>query len=153
VLIAGTGLVGCGGPVPIYAPTTGGYLGASISPKRQWVAAGDLYGAPAAVDGNLTTAARSDYQYDGAELTIDLNAVCLFQTVVIDHGQQEHGHCRRVAVSTSLDGQAFTEQHQVAGTRRITILSLPKPVLARHVRLRAVRAGKQPWSIAEVFLQ
>jgi len=59
----------------------------------------------------------------------------------------------RVAVATSLDGEAFVERHQAPGTRRVTILSLPEPVLARYVRVRAARPGDQPWSLAEVFLQ
>ena len=87
------------------------------------------------------------------ELTIDLKEMVLFQMVVIDHGRDEHGYCRRVGVATSADGEAFADRHPAPGTRRLTILSLPEPVLARYVRLRVVRPGPRPWSIAEVFLQ
>ena len=152
LLIAGACLPGCGAS-PVYYPTTGGYLGADISPKGTWSAHGSLSNAAAATDGDLSTAARSDYNYRSAAITIDLKKACLFQTVIIDHGNAEHGHCRKVALATSLDGKIFIDRYAAPGTRRITILCTPGPVLARYVRLQAVAPGPRPWSIAEVYLQ
>lgn len=145
------GVAGCSAAPPIYAPTNRGY--SDVPSKDTWTARGNLTRPHSAIDGNLITLAQSDEQYRNAELTIDLKRMSLFQTVIVDHGRAPHGHCRRVAVATSVDGRFFTDRYQCPGTRRVTILSLPQPVLCRYVRLRAVKAGVRPWSIAEVFLQ
>ncbi len=153
LLWASAGMIGCEGAPAIYTPTGGGYLGAEISPKNSWAVRGHLANPPAAADGNLATFARSDYAYRGAELTIDLKKVCLFQTVIIDHGIHEHEYCPRTAVATSVDGAIFTDRLAAPGTRRVTVLCLPGPVLARYLRLRAEVPGPRPWSIAEVYVQ
>lgn len=144
--------VGCE-VTPIYKPTTGGYFGADITPKNTWSARGNLTNPAAAIDENLATAARSNYQYAGAELTIDLKRVCLFQTVIIEHGAARAGHCRSVDISTSIDGKTFSNRNTSPGTRRVTIVSLPKATLARYVRIKAARPGRSRWAIAEVYLQ
>ena len=146
-------IAGCDQVGGIYRPTTGGYLGADISPKNTWVARGDLQNPSAAIDDDMATAARSDYEYSGAAITIDLRRPCVFQTVVVDHGAGEHGHASKVAVATSADGRSFIDRHVSPGKRRVTILCLPKPVLARYLRLRVTAPGVQPWNIAEIYLQ
>jgi hypothetical protein len=146
-------LAGCDNVGGIYRSTTGGYLGADISPKNTWLVRGDLQNPLAAVDEDMATAARSDYDYSGAAITIDLRRPCVFQTVVVDHGAGEHGHASKVAVATSADGKSFTDRHVSPGKRRVTILCLPKPVLARYLRLRVTAPGVQPWNIAEIYLQ
>ena len=154
VLLFLTGVVvGCDVVAPIYNPSTGGYLGADITPKDTWTVRGDLANPAAAIDQDLATAARSNYQYRGAELIIDLKKVCLFQTVIIEHGAARSGHCRSVDVSTSVDGKIFNNKYVAPGTRRITIISLPAPTLARYVRIKAVKPGRSRWAIAEVYLQ
>ncbi len=147
------GLVGCDQAVPVYTATTGGYLGADISSKRLWRLTGEMANPQAAADEDLTTSAQSDYNSAGAALTIDLGRPCLFQTVILDHGNARDGHARRIAVAVSMDGRTFIDQHVGPGKRRVTIVSLPKPVLARYVRVRVVGSGPQPWSVAEVYLQ
>ena len=146
-------IAGCNHVGGIYRSTTGGYLGADISKKNTWLARGDLQNPSAAIDGDMATAARSDYDYSGATITIDLGRPCLFQTVIVDHGAGEHGHASTVAVSTSADGKNFIDRHVSPGKRRVTILCLPKPVLARYLRLWVKSPGVQPWNIAEIYLQ
>lgn len=146
-------IAGCNQVGGIYRSTTGGYLGADITPKKSWQAKGDLHNPGAAIDDDLTTAARSDYQYLGATITVDLRRPCLFQTVILDHGAGEHGHAGKVTVATSMDGKSFLDRHVSPGKRRVTVLCLPKPVLARYVRLRVAAPGAEPWNIAEIYLQ
>ncbi len=145
--------IGCEGPMPIYSRTAGGYGGAEAAQKSSWLAQGDFHDPQFAMDGNLRTVARTDPAYQGAQLIIDLKEPVLFQTVIIDHGPDEHGHPRKVGLATSTDGTVFLQRYQGPGTRRVTILSLPQPVLARYLRLEALQSGAQPWSIAEIFLQ
>ncbi len=146
-------LSGCDDVGQVYRPTTGGYLGTDISPKRTWLVTGELLDVTSAADSDFTTSARSDYEYSGATLTVDLRRVCLFQTVILEHGASEHGHPRKLAVATSIDGKTYTLRHTAPGKRRVTILSLPEPVLARYVRLRVVQPGPRPWNVAEIYLQ
>jgi hypothetical protein len=143
---------GCA-PAAIYTATEGGYAGIKITPKSTWSVRGSLPAPRAAIDGELATIARSDYDYTGAELIIDLKQPCMFQTVVIEHGGEDRGFCRRVAVATSLEGKLWLIRHTAPGTRRVTLVSLPQVVLARYVRLRVLQPGSRPWAVAEVFLQ
>jgi hypothetical protein len=106
-----------------------------------------------AIDQNVATAAVSSAPDGKGTITIDLSKPCLFNMVVIEHGGNEMGFARRVAVLTSLDGEIFTQRYAGLGTRRVTVLYLGAPVLARFVRLRALVAGDQAWSVAEVYLQ
>jgi hypothetical protein len=151
-LAAATGGGGCG---EIYRPWTGGMYGAKISPKTTWRASGSVSNPQAAIDEDLATVARSGYRYAGAELLIDLQQNCLFDTIVIDHGEEDRdGYARRLEVATSLTGKSFPKrkQHQAAGTRRITHLLLPKPVLARYLRLRVITPGRRAWAVGEVYV-
>ncbi len=152
-LVAAAALLGAGCTVSdIQTPWIGGKFGAKIEPKKAWTASGNVTDAPAAIDGNLTTAARSSLRPAGAVLTIDLKKACLFQVVIIDHGEAQDGCARRVSVATSTGGSRYTDRHAAAGTRRLTYLLLPKPVVARYVRLTVVTPGGRPWSVGEVFI-
>lgn len=153
IAIALAALAGCDGTGQVYAPTTGGYLGADISPKGQWKVVGTLANLDRITDEDMTTAATAGGAGGPAELTIDLGRACVFQTVIIDHGRGQYGYCRKVAASSSVNGKVFLDQYAGPGTRRVTILCLPQPVLARHLRLRVVEPGAQPWNVAEVYLQ
>ncbi len=152
VFLAGV-MVGCDVVAPVYRQSTGGYLGANITLKNTWSVRGDLANPAAAADEDLSTFARSNHGYTGAELIIDLKKVCLFQTVILEHGAARNGHCRKADISTSVDGKHFSNKYVVPGTRRVTIISLPAPTLARYVRIKVVRPGRSRWAIAEVYIQ
>ena len=96
VLASAAGTIGCDNATPIYVRTHGGYGGVGLADKRAWTARGGLTRPQAATDGDLSTIARTARQYDFVELTIDLKQMVLFQTVVIDHGRDEHGGGSRV---------------------------------------------------------
>ncbi len=153
-VIATAGLVsavlggGCGGPTY----DTGRAEAAAISPRSAWQATGDLRSVAAAIDQNVATAAVSIETTGRGTITIDLSKPCLFNMVIIEHGADEMGFAPRLAVLTSMDGQTYTQRYLGVGTRRVTILYLGGPVLARYVRLRALTAGQRPWSVAEVYL-
>lgn len=125
----------------------------SVSPRSRWQASGDLRDVQKAIDGSLATAAVSPSTYHNAQITIDLGKSCVFNFVAIDHGADELGFCRRVAVLVSQDGKNFAQVEAVPGTRRVTVINLVSPVLARYVRLVAVVPGDRPWSIAEIYIQ
>ena len=145
-------IAGCGPASTIYTGSRG-FLAASVTPKSMWRAFGDVIDPAAAVDGNVGTAATSGREYTGHAVTIDLGKACLFQTVIIEHGRSDLGYARTVEVATSTHGSGFQTKYTTHGTRRATIISLPRPVLARYLRLRAVRADDRPWSLAEVYIQ
>jgi hypothetical protein len=140
---------GCGGP--IYQD--GRSEAAVITMRSTWRASGDLRNVAAAIDENISTAAVSAETSGRGTITLDLGKACLFNMVVIEHGPDEMGFATRVAVLTSIDGENFTQRIIGIGTRRVTILYLGGPVLARYVRLRALTSGQRPWSVAEVYLQ
>ena len=124
-----------------------------VSKRRLWRASGELKRPELATDGRLDTAAISTLSYAGATLTIDLGKPSLFNLVVIDHGRNHFGFCRRVGILTSSDGKTYTQRYAAPGTRRLTTLLLPRHVLARYVRLQAIVPGDNPWSVAEVYFQ
>ena len=143
---------GCGGGSSVNYSGKGA-PGSAITDRKLWRAGGDLRDAGKAIDGDLRTAAVSGASYGTAAITIDLGKPCVFNRVIVEHGPDEYGFPRRMAVATSLDGEQFTRQTEVPGKRRVTILCLPKPVLARYLRLRVTAPGVQPWNIAEIYLQ
>ena len=149
LLACGIFCIGCGGQ--IY--NDGRSQGSVITPRSAWRAGGDLRSPPFAIDGDVNTAASSIASDGRGSLTIDLGKPCVFNMIIIDHGQNEFGYARRVAVLTSMDGQSFTQRYAAAGTRRATILCPATPIIARFVRLQAMVAGSQPWSVAEVYIQ
>lgn len=152
-LLAGwlAALTGCGGE--IYTGDSKP-VAAVVTDKRLWKASGTIPDAGKAIDGDMGTAALSRNSYDNAYITIDLSKPCLFNLVIIDQGpSQQYGFPRRVAVLTSMDGQNFIYRYAAPGTRRVTLLYLPSPVLARYVRLQAIVQGDQPWSLGEIYLQ
>jgi hypothetical protein len=142
-------ILGCSG-LPDYQTHS-----SEISPRAKWIIVGTrgIEDAAKALDGDRGTAAVSGASYDKAHITIDLGKVCLFNMVVIDHGPNEYGFCGRVAVLTSLDNNAYTPRRSEPGTRRVSIVSLIKPELARYVRIRADAEGSRPWSLGEIYLE
>jgi len=106
-----------------------------------------------AADGATATASVTMHNsYEGAELTIDLGRPCVFNHVAVEHGPDEFGFARQVALLTSSDGRNFQEQRRVAGQRKVTNILLVKAALARYIRLRVAVPGNRPWSVAEVVL-
>ncbi len=151
--LLGAGVVtGCGPSGPIYRDA-GGIIPSSVTPKANWVASGDPQRPAAAIDGDVTTAAATTGSYVGQALTIDLTKACLFQMVVVEHGSQEQGFAGSVEVAVSTDGQSFQTEYTVPGTRRVTIICLPQPTLARYIRLRVLRPGPAPWHLAEIYIR
>lgn len=124
-----------------------------VTARSQWKASGNVVDAAKAIDGSLGTRAVSRQLQEDPQITIDLGLKCLFNMVVIEHGQDEHGYARRVAVSTSRDGKNFTHRHSAPGNRRVTHVAIITPVLARYVRISAVGKGSRPWSLAEIRIQ
>jgi len=146
-LLAGAALVGCDGPWDRTA------LAARVSPRSMWKATGNLDDPPKAIDGKIGTVTVGGDSGRPAYLTIDLGKVCLFNMIAVDHGAEEMGFCRRLAVGSSLDGKTFTDHYIAVGTRRITTICLQSPVLARYIRLRVLASGGRPWAVAEVYVQ
>ena len=142
---------GCVGPM--HGETARKTPAAAITPRASWTAYGLLENPELAIDDKVNTAAVSKDSYAGATLTIDLGKPCLFNMVVVDHGFRKDGFCRQMALLTSMDGRQFHQGHTVYGTRRLTIVALVAPRMARYVRLEAVQPGAEPWAVAEVYLQ
>ena len=126
---------------------------AAISPKQTWKASGGLRTPENAIDGRLSTAAQTGHSYANRSIVIDLGKVCMFNTIIIEHGNDEFGYCRRVGIYTSIDGKEYTHRTSLPGTRRVSIFALVTPVLGRYIRLQAVTPGNSSWSIAEVHLR
>jgi len=142
---------GCVGP--IYHPTGQKPLAARITPRQEWRIQSDLHDPAYAVDGQLSTISQSGYDYDNATITIDLGKVCLLNMVVIDHGEKEHGFCRRLVLLTSTNGKKFVRRHISPGNRRVSIVCLMIPTLVRYVKLQVISQGQEPWAIAEIYIQ
>ncbi len=126
---------------------------AAMPPRRTWTVSESSGFADAnrLLDNNRATAASA--VEDGASVTIDLGEVSMFNLVIVDHGHKQNACAGRVAVYTSLDGLNFTHRFTGPGTRYLSYYSLVAPSLARYVRLTVVREGRQPLSIAEVYLR
>jgi hypothetical protein len=144
-------LAGCSGQV--YDPAAGAALPGAIPNRYTWRASGDFPKPVFAIDGDVNTVTSTVASYGNASMTIDLGKASIFNMVVMDHGVYEYGFPRRVAVLTSLDGKNFSYRFAGPGTRRVTILSLMTPTMARYVKLQAVEPGDKPWSIAELYFQ
>ncbi len=126
---------------------------AAVSPRSQWTVTGDLQDLDAVIDVSNGTAAVSDADYAGAQITIDLGKPCLFNMVVVEHGRGRTGFSRRMKVLTSMDGENFQPRASVPGTRRVTTACLMTPVLAKYVRLKAEVPGDEPWAIVGVRIR
>jgi len=125
----------------------------SISPPPSWRLSGRVPNVTLAVDNDRSTASVSSLVRSDTEITIDLQKACVFNTVHVHHGSMEDGYCARVAVLTSLDGVNFTLQQEVPGTKVVTTLMIIRPILARYVKVKALRQGPGAWSVAEIYLQ
>jgi len=144
--------VAAGGCNPEYDSRTK-FPAAAISDRTTWKAGGSVRTPQNAIDGDLSTAAVTGYPYDNRSVVIDLGKVCVFNTIVVEHGSDEFGFCQRVGISTSIDGKEYTHRATVPGTRKVSIFALVTPVLGRYVRLQAIVPGSRPWSLAEVYLR
>jgi len=144
---------GCEPTGNLYLHRGARFAASAISDPRTWRLSGEIRDVRLAVDGDRSTAAVSRLIHENTSITIDLRKACLFNTVFIHHGLMTDGYCGRVAVLTSLDGRTYTPQFEAPGTPTVTSLLIIKPVLARYVRLKALRQGPGAWSIAEIYLQ
>ena len=154
-MLAGCVLLGsgCGAGGNLYLHRAEKPPAASISDPRTWRLSGSLRDVRLAVDGDRSTAAVSTLVRENTSVIIDLQKACLFNAVFVHHGSMADGYCGRVAVLTSLDGKNFTPRIEAPGTREVTSLLIIKPVLARYVKLQALRQGPGTWSVAEIYLQ
>lgn len=150
MIVLGAGIPGIGCSGPIYRD--GRAEAALITPRDTWRLSGDMKSVFLAADQNISTAAVSGDSSGRGTITIDLGKPCVFNMVIIEHGEDEMGFAPHVAVLTSLDGQVFTQNCVGVGTRRVTILYLGGPALARYVRLQALTVGQRPWTVAEIYL-
>jgi len=147
-------ILGCTTVPPYPLPHEREGLPSWLSPRGQWrISASGIENPQRALDDERGTAAVSGPSYHHAHVTIDLGKPCLFNLVVIDHGSDEFGFCGRMAVLTSTDGSAYQLQRSEPGTRRVSIVCLIRPTMARYVRIRAEEQGPRPWSLAEIYLQ
>ena len=151
-MVLAVGIAGVAGCAGSYEHGATG-LASAVTSRSEWRVSGDLREIVRAVDGQRGSAARAENGRSNTQITIDLGKTCLFNLVVVDHGPNEHGFCGRVALLTSLDGRSFTRRTVIQGTRRVTIFSLVTPTLGRHIRLQAIEAGSEPWSIGEIYVQ
>ena len=150
-VLAAIAATGCG-VSPIYhhqAPLNR----AGISNRSQWRASGGMLQPGNAIDGDVNTSARARIANQGGSLTVDLAKASLFNMVVLDHGNNNLSYRGEIVVLTSLGGEHFTRRYAVPATRRVSIVCLPSPVLARFVRVEMSRPSGTSWAIAEMYLQ
>ena len=152
VLLLALCVCGCASSSPVYRQGEG-LLPSAITAKDRWTITGTLPNIQSAIDDDLTTAAMSNRPRAGDSVTIDLAKPCLMQTLIVEHGAGENGYAHMVQVATSTDGVRFDVQYETLGTRQVTLILLPTPVLARFIRIRAIKPGRQPWSVAEIYVQ
>ncbi|MCE5326978.1 MAG: discoidin domain-containing protein [Planctomycetaceae bacterium] len=150
--LAAAGLLAAGCDSELESDAVHKYPAARISPKNAWTIKSDLADAAAAIDGNYATAATSSDVYASSTIVLDLGKTCMFNTVVIEHGE-ELGYCRRLTVATSIDGKTYTQRMTGPGNRKTTIVAIVTPVLARYVQIKAVIPGNRAWSVSEIDLQ
>ena len=121
--------------------------------SNSWAVSSNFGDAKVINDGSVGTCLVTPNTNDSAYIVVDMGKRCLFNQVIIDHGSNELGCARRVAVYTSLDGREYTQQYVASGTRRVTYLNLITPVLARFIRVQVVQHGDRPWSISEIYIR
>jgi hypothetical protein len=128
--------------------------GSRVTSSRAWTVTGDLSHPEYMADDRDATVAISGGTYRGAEVTVDFSKPCLLNMIVMRHGSgHEMGFPRRVAVATSMDGENWNHAMVALGTRRVTVVPLVTPTLARYIRLRALEEGGEPWAVAELIVQ
>ena len=125
----------------------------AVTPSNSWVVSSNFGNAKILTDGSVGACLTSPNTTEQAYVMVDMGKRCLFNQIILDHGPNEFGCARRVAVYTSLDGREFTRQYVAPGTRRLTYLNLIIPVLARYVRVQVEQHGDRPWSIAEIYIR
>jgi hypothetical protein len=147
-------ILGCDA-APIYTDDSVKTPIVKIPDRSKWTAQGTLKDPSHAVDGNLNSMAVAPDNVAGRWLMIDLGKCIMFNMVVIDHGRNEFGFAKRLAVTTSVDGQNFGPKppYVAIGTRRVTTLLLPKSTFARYILLTVSEPGEKPWSVGDVYIQ
>ena len=140
-------------PAPIYDRAQGRLPVGYVPDRAKWVVYGTVANPGYAVDGSIQTVATAPDGARNASLTINLGKTSHFHMIVVDHGRSEFGFARHVLVETSSDGKHFTPRHRAFGTRRVSTFLLPRPVVAKYLRLRATVPGEKPWSLAEIHIQ
>jgi len=123
-----------------------------VSPRSQWTVTGAVKDSNFACDGKIETVAVGPNRAQGS-VTIDLGKTCYFNFIVIDHGADQQAYPHRAEIATSTDGRNFSTQISGPGTRRVSNFLLRKAVLARYVRITAVKPGAKPWTLAEVYIR
>jgi hypothetical protein len=144
------GLAGCEGGSGPYVEHAN-VPAAGITARQTWSASGrNVSDAALAIDGNPATRAVGSEGSADTSVTIDLGRPCLFNHVIIEHGEDPMGFASRMAVLTSTDGVTFARQMTGAGKRRTTHLPIVTPTLARYIRIQVVQPGYRAWSVAEI---
>ena len=106
-----------------------------------------------AIDGLAITKAETVGSYRGASITIDLRRPCIFNTVVLTHGDKPFGFAKTISLATSRDGKNFTQQITTYGTRKVTYINLLTSTTARYIRITVVKPGTEPWAISQIYFQ
>lgn len=145
------GCMGCTGA--IIEQDAFGTPATAVTPSNSWVVSCNFGNAKVLNDSGVGSCLVTPNTTDQAFVVVDMGKRCLFNQVILDHGTNEFGCARRVAVYTSLDGREYTQQYIGPGTRRLTYLNLITPVLARYVRVQVVQHGDRPWSLAEIYIR
>ncbi|MCD4825542.1 MAG: discoidin domain-containing protein [Phycisphaerae bacterium] len=106
-----------------------------------------------AIDGLAITKAETVGNYRGTSITVDLKRPCIFNTVVLVHGDKPFGFARTISLATSRDGKNFTQQITTQGTRKFTYINLLTSTTARYIRITVVKPGTEPWAISQIYFQ
>jgi hypothetical protein len=133
-------------------------LSGAMTRRKQWTLVGSgakFVNLPAALDENPRTMARTQARaFRNASVTVDLGQSCVFNLVILYHGDEPMGFPSQVSVATSSDGITFKEQASVPGTRKVTYILLEHWTRSRYVRITADRAArKRPWSLSELYIR
>jgi hypothetical protein len=133
-------------------------LSGAMTRRKQWTIVGSgakFANLPAALDENPRTMARTQASaYRDASVTVDLGQSCVFNLVILYHGDEPMGFPNQVSVATSSDGITFKEQASVPGTRKVTYILFQHWTRSRYVRITADRAArKKPWCLSELYIR
>jgi hypothetical protein len=133
-------------------------LSGAMTRRKQWTISGsgaEFINLKAALDENPRTMARTKTsKFSDASITIDLGQSCVFNLVILYHGDEPLGFPKQVSVSTSSDGVTFEQQAIVPGTRKVTYILLEHWKRSRYVRITADRAAqRKPWCLSELYVR
>ena len=133
-------------------------LSGAMTRRKQWTITGsgaEFVNLKAALDENPRTMARTKTStFSDASVTIDLGQSCVFNLVILYHGDEERGFSKQVSVATSSDGITFKPQAVVPGTRKVTYILLEHWKRSRYVRITANRSAQnKPWCLSELYIR